>query len=127
MQPSTKKLLHLLMHMLNSVAYVCAGGRRRRGEDFFFNPIFCFIFSPQSFLLPCFSLRLSVLSPAYHGDLIARGPGRILGRFWRREASGTGCGRLVANIHTHTKIFSPTGIDTCFHTLLFCLFFIQIV
>lgn len=95
-------MLHFLMHMLNSVAYVCLEGGEG-GERLIFSTLFSvsFLFL-NFFLLPCFTLCLSVLSPAYRGDLIARGPGRILGRFWRREAGGTSCGRLVANVHTYT-------------------------
>lgn len=54
------------------------------------------------------SIHLSaLLCPAHHGDVIARGPGRILGRFWRRETGGTGCGRLVANTHAQRYCTQP--------------------
>ena len=89
---------------------------------FLFHFFLAVLFRSHVLLSPVY--LCSVLSPAYSGDLIARGPGRILGRFWRREPSGTGCGRRVASIHTHTrtythtKMFSPAGIDTCFHSIM---------
>lgn len=69
-----------------------------------------------------YSLSISALSLTYSGGLIAGGPGRILGKFWRREASGTGSGRLQANVHPrkHTLTHSYSVPRTCsgFLTLL---------
>lgn len=122
-----ENLLQLLMHTLNSLAclWVSDSGEMRERERESLSPLtiflFHFFFAPM-FYSPSISPLCSVLSPAYSGDVIARGPGRILGRFRRREASGTVSGRLKANIHphkhthicahTHRLIFSPHTVDT---------------
>lgn len=77
--------------------YVCEGEE----EDFLFH-FFLSVFLPPMFYSPSISALCPALSPAYRGDLIARGPGRIF-----REVSGEGrlvvqaCGGLVANVDTH--------------------------
>lgn len=79
--------------------------------------LFHFSSTPMSY-----SASISALSLTSSGGLIAGGPGRILGKFWRREASGTGSGRLQANVHPrkHTHTHSSSVPRTCsgFLTLL---------
>lgn len=66
---------------------------------------------------------ISALSLAHSGRLIAEGPGRILGKFWRREPRGTGSGGLQANARprkhtltlTLTQLLSPTYARWIFH------------
>lgn len=72
--------------------------------------IFCFISFLSSFFSPllCSNVLFSIYLPAPFCS-VSNLPWRFdcskpredfLGRFWRREASGTGCGRLVANVHS---------------------------
>lgn len=83
--------------------------------------LFHFSYTPMSY-----SPSISALSLTYSGGLIAGGPGRILGKFWRREASGTGSGRLQANVrprkHTHTHTATPSHVRAVDFSPSFCTF-----
>lgn len=100
-------MFHLLMNTWNRV---CERWRWRRRPP---PPLSLFSVSFHFFLpffppLLCSNVLFSIYLPAPFCS-VSNLPWRFdcskpredfLGRFWRREASGTGCGRLVANVHS---------------------------